>query len=75
MASGIATGNHIKIGGKVGVHVAAVCLVIGNDLSWLESCGATGIYNGFRKKPETLVSQKQFVGVILNGKSVTNETK
>ena len=68
MASGIAASDHIKIRGEVGVHVAAVCLVIGEDITGFESGGTTGVYDGFRKEPKPMVPQKQFMGIILNGK-------
>ncbi len=68
MAARIATGVHVKIRRKIGVHVAAVRLVIGQNRPALERRRTTGIDDGFGKKREAMVAQKLFLRIILFGK-------
>jgi len=68
MAPRIATGVHVKIRSKIGVHVAAVCLIIGQNIPAFERLRTTCIDNGFRKKREAMITQKLFMPIILFGK-------
>ncbi len=65
MAARIATGVHVKIRSKIGIHVAAVCLIIGQNTPGLERLRTTGIDDGFREKREAMITQKLFMLIIL----------
>ena len=64
MTSGIATGNHVQIRRQIGVHVATVCLIVGEDLTAMECGRPTGIDDRFGEKHQALITQKLFVGII-----------
>ncbi len=68
MAPRIATGVHVKVRRKIGVHVAAVCLIICQDTPAFERLRPTGINDGFGEKGEAMMTQKLFMLIICFGK-------
>jgi len=58
MGARIATGVHIKIRRQIRVHVAAVGLVIGQNLPAFERRRTAGIDDRFGEKREAVLSQK-----------------
>ena len=68
MGPGVAAGVHIQIRSKIWVHVAAVCLIIGQNIPGLERGCTARIYDRFRKKHQAMIPQKLFMGIILQGK-------
>jgi len=68
MAPRITTGIHVKIRRKIGIHVAAVCLIIGQNRPAFERLRTACIDDRFGEKSEVMVAQKLFMGIILFGK-------
>jgi len=61
----VTTGVHIEIRREIGIHIAAVCLIIGENISAFERRRATRVYERFGEKREAMIPQKLFIRIIL----------
>jgi hypothetical protein len=68
MAPRITAGVHVKIRGKVRIHIAAVCLIISQNRPALERLRTACVDDRFGEEYEVMIAQKLFMGIVLCGK-------